>query len=63
MDCVTAIFSRRVIWHLADIVWPDKFPSLTVFSWGVGNLKDKVYMYKHHTLGELKEYFRDEISD
>jgi hypothetical protein len=29
---------------------------------GLGNFKDKVYMYKHHTLAEMKEYFRDKIT-
>jgi len=43
--------------------WPATFPDLTVFSCGADtHLKVKVYMYKHRTLEELKQYFRDEIT-
>lgn len=57
------MFPNRVISRNGDIAWPPRSPDLTppdFFLWGY--LKSKVFTNKPHTLLELKENIRREIT-
>lgn len=62
MDMLREIFGERIISKNSDFPWPPRSPDLTApdfFLWGY--LKDKVYVNKPQTLGQLKQNIRDEI--
>ena len=62
MDCVTVMFSGRVILHFGDIAWAASCPNLSVhfhFLWR--QLTAKLCINTLGTPDELKELIRDGI--
>lgn len=63
MAVMRSLFPNRLISRFGDVSWPPRSPDLSTcdfFLWGL--LKSCVYETEHHTLDELKEAIRQQIT-
>jgi hypothetical protein len=63
MQTVREIFLKHVMSRFGDIAWPLRSPDLSAcdfFLWGY--LKQKVYVNRPHTIQDVKDNIRAEIS-
>jgi hypothetical protein len=63
MQAVREIFPKHVMSRLGDVAWPPRSPDLSAcdfFLWGY--LKQKVYVNRPHTIQDVKDNIRAEIS-
>ena len=57
------MFPQRLVSVRGDVEWPARSPDLSIwdfFLWGY--IKEKVFKHRPHTLEELKDRIREEIT-
>jgi hypothetical protein len=63
MQTVREILPKHVVSRFGDVAWPPRLPDLSAcdfFLWGY--LKQKVYVNRPHTIQDVKDNSRAEIS-